>query len=58
MLLYSLKCRKNTESKNAKDVKSKNGRMKFLWKCAVSDSKKSTFIKVKEASRLLNILGI
>ena len=35
MLSYCLKCRKNTESKNAKIVRTKNGRRIFLSKCAV-----------------------
>ena len=30
MLLYCLKCRKNTESKNPKDVKTKNERIMIL----------------------------
>ena len=45
MLSYCLKCRKNTESKNAKFVKTKKGRTMPLSKCAVCDSKKSKFIK-------------
>ena len=56
MLSYCLKCRKNTESKNQKVVKTKNGRIILLIKCAASDSKKSKFIK--EASELLNRLGM
>ena len=58
MLSYCLKCRKNTESKNPKVVKTKNGRIIILSKCAVCDSKKSKFIKEQEASGLLRSLGI
>ena len=58
MLLYCLKCRKNTENKNLKVVKTRNGRIMVLSKCAVSDSKKSRFIKEQEANRLLSSLGI
>ena len=58
MLLYCLKCRKNTENKNLKVVKTRNGRIVVLSKCAVSDSKKSRFIKEQEANRLLSSLGI
>ena len=58
MLLYCLKCRKNTENKNLKVVKTRNGRIMILSKCAVSDSKKSRFIKEQEANRLLSSLGI
>ena len=58
MLLYCLKCRKNTESKNSKVVKIKNGRIMLLWKCAVHDSKKLKFVKEQEARGLLTSLGI
>ena len=58
MLLYCLKCRKNTESKNPKVARSKIGRIMLLSKCAVCDSKKSKFIKQQEASGLLSSLGI
>ena len=43
MLSYCLKCRKNTESKNPKVVKTKNGRIMLLLKCAVCDSKKRIY---------------
>ena len=39
------KCRKNTESKNPKVVKTKNRRIMLLSKFAVRDSKKLKFIK-------------
>ena len=38
MLSYCLKCRKNTESKNPKFVKTKNGRIMLLSKCLVCNS--------------------
>ena len=41
MLSYCLKCRKNTESKNANVVKTKNGKIMLLSKFAVCNSKKS-----------------
>ena len=53
-----LKCRKNTESKNPKVAKTKNGRIMLLSKCALCDSKQSKFIKKQEASGLLSSLGI
>ena len=40
MLWYCLKCRKNTESKNPKVARTKNGRIVLLPKCAVCYSKK------------------
>ena len=56
MLSYCLKCRKNTESKNLKVTKIKNGRMMLLSNCTVCDSKK--FLKQQETSGLLSGLGI
>ena len=58
MLSYCLKCKKNTESKNRKAVRTKNGRIMLLSKCVVCDSKKSRFIKEQEARELLSSLGI
>ena len=58
MLLYCLNCRKNTESKNPKVAKTKNGRIMLLSKWAVCDSKKSKFIKQQEANELLSNLGM
>ena len=58
MLLYCLKCRKNTESKNPKFTRKKNGRIMLLSKCAVCISKKSKFIKQQEANGLLSSLEI
>ena len=58
MLSYCLKCRKNTESKNPKVVRTKKGRIMLLSKCAVYDSKKSQFIKEQKAIVLLSSLGI
>ena len=53
-----MKCRKNTESKNPKVVRTKTGRIMLLPKCEVCDNKKSKFIKEQEASGLLNSLEI
>ena len=58
MLSYCLRCRKNTERKNPKVVRTKNARITLLSKFAVCDSKKSKFIKEQKASRLLSSLGI
>ena len=58
MVTYCLKCRKNTEIKNPKFVRTKNGRTILLSKFAVCDSKKSKFIKEQEASGLLSSLRI
>ena len=59
MLSCCLKCRKNTESKNPKFARTKNGWIMLLSKCAVCNSKKLKFIKEQEAKRLLsNLTGI
>ena len=44
--------------KNAKFIKTKNGKRMLLRKCVVRDSKKSKFPKQQEASELLSSLGI
>ena len=56
MLSYCLKCRKNTESKNQKVAKTKNGRMMLTSNCAVCGSKKSRFIKEQEAKGLISMI--
>ena len=48
MLLYCLKCRKNTESKNPKVARSKNGRIMLLSKCVVCDNKNQTLSNIKK----------
>ena len=58
MFSYCLKCRKNTESKNPKVVKTKNGRIILLSKYSVCNSKNSKFLKEQEAIGLLSSLGI
>ena len=47
MLLYCLKCRKNTQSKNPVVVKTKNRRIMLSPKLAVSDSKNIDLSKSK-----------
>ena len=58
MLLYCLKCKKNTESINPKVLKTTNGKIMILSKCAICRSKKSKFIKEQQAKGLLSNLGI
>ena len=45
MLSYCLKCRKITESKKPKVVRTKNGRTIILSKCEVCNSKKAKSVK-------------
>ena len=54
MLSCYLKSRKNTKSKNRKVLKTKNGRIMFLSKCALCNKWK--FIKEQEAKILLRKL--
>ena len=54
MLSYCLMRRENTQSKNPKVRKTKNGKVILLSKCAVCGSKKSKFIKEQEVSRFLS----
>ena len=58
MLSYCLEGRKNTESQIPKVVKTENGRIMLLSKCAVCDSKKSNFFKEQETTELLSSLEI
>ena len=58
MLFYCLKCRKNTENINQRDLKTSNGKTMILSKCAICGSKKPKFIKEQEAKVLLSNLGI
>ena len=58
MISYCLKCKRNTESINPKVLKTTNGRMMILSKCAICGGKKSKFIKQQEAKRLLSNLGL
>ena len=58
MFSYCLKFRKNTEIKNHKVLRTKNGRITLLTKYAVCKSKKSKFLKDQEAWVLSNLTGI
>ena len=47
MLLYCLKCKKDTESINQKVSNTSNGKTKVLSKCAIYGSKKSAILLYK-----------
>ena len=49
MLSYCLKCRKNTEIKNPKVVRTKHGRIMLLSKSSVCNCKKPKYLKEQEA---------
>ena len=58
MLYFCLKCRKNTESKNPKVVRTKNKRAMLMSKCSVCNRKKSKFHKGQNVRGLLSSFGI
>ena len=58
MLSYCLVCKKNTENKESKVIKTKNNRLMLSSKCSIGGNKKSKFIKKQEAEGLLSNLGI
>ena len=54
-----MKCKKNTEIKNPKVVRTKTGRIMLLSKCVVCNSKKSNILKEQVARGVLsNLLGL
>ena len=58
MLSYCLVYKRNTENKDAKMVKTNNGRLILSSKCAICSNKKKRFMKEQEAKGLLSNLGI
>ena len=58
MQIYCVDCKKNTGNKDAKVIKTKNGRLQMKSHCSVCGNKKSRFISKKEGSGLLSSLGI
>ena len=55
MLTYCLMCRKDTKNIDSKMIKTKNGKLVLLSKCAVCSSKKSRFMKEQETNvKLVN----
>ena len=55
---YFLKCKKSTENIDPEVPSTSNGKAMILPKCAICDSKKSRFIKNREAKGLLSKLGL
>ena len=58
MLIYCVKCRKDTENIHPKMVRAKNNRLIMESKCSVCGIKKSRFVKEHEAKDLLSNLRI
>ena len=49
MQTYSVSCKKNTENKYAKVVKTKNVRLQMRSQCSICGNKKSRFVKEQKA---------
>ena len=58
IIIYCIVCKKDTENKNPKVFKTKNGRIASKSVCSVSNNEKSRFISKNEGSVLLPSLGI
>ena len=58
MIFYCLKCRIDTENINARVSNTSNSKTMLLSRCAKCGSKKSRFIKNREAKGLLSNLGL
>ena len=55
---YCLKCKKYTKTTNSQVSSTSNGKLMIISKCAISNSKKSKFIKKQDAKGILSNLGI
>ena len=58
MKSYCLKWGKDTENINSRISNTTYGKTMSLWKCAVSESKKSIFIKKQEVQAILSNFGL
>ena len=58
MLTYCLKCKVNIKNIDSEIAKIRNNRLMLSSKCAICGSKKTRFMKGKEAKGLLSNLGI
>ena len=58
MKTYCLVCKENTKNKDAKVIKTKNGRLFLLSKCTVCGNRKARFIKRQEPKGILSSFRI
>ena len=58
MLSYCLKCKENTENIKPDVLKVNDGKITLLSKCAICGSKKSRFMKKREAKEILSSQGL
>ena len=53
MQTYCVSCKNNTENKDTKVIKTKNGRLQMRSQCSICGNKKSRFVKEQEGKRIL-----
>ena len=58
MKTYCLVSKKNTENKDPKVIKRKNGRLLLLSKCSVCGNQEARFTKQQKAKGILSSSGI
>ena len=58
MKAYCVKCKKDTENTDPKNVRTKNNRLVMQSKCSACGIKRSRFVNEEEAKGLLSNLGI
>ena len=58
MQTYCVSCKKITENKDAKVIRTKNGRLEMKSHCSVCGNKKSRFVNEQEGRGILSALGI
>ena len=58
MQTYCVSCRKNTENKEARVIKTKIGKLQMRSYCSICVNEKSRFVKEQEAKGILSSLGI
>ena len=55
MKIYCLDCRKNTENKDAKIIKTENGRLQMRSHCSICENEKSRFVKKQEEKEFYHL---
>ena len=55
MQTYFVSCRKNAENKDAKTIKTKNGRLEIRFRCSICGNKESRFVKPKKQKQFYNL---
>ena len=58
MQTYCVSCRKNTETKEARVIKTKIGKLQMRSCCSICENKKIRFVKEQEGKGILSSSGI